>query len=154
MATRRGPKVEPHENPRVKKSKAIVDELPEVKAEVFEEPIVNETITPELKAEIEKEGTEVFAKKLNDEIISDLREMQKPVDVLPEEKSEVDVEIENAVEEFKNLPDVPACDLTLPVEVPFIPVLETPVPPKRKTLAQLTACELNIYHKTGILPLL
>jgi hypothetical protein len=71
-------------------------------------------------------------------------------------ESEIDTKIEKAVEEFKKLPDVPACDLTLPVEAPFIPVMETPAPVerKKKTFAQMTACEMNIYHKTGIIPLL
>jgi transcription termination factor NusB len=71
-----------------------------------------------------------------------------------EEKSEIDAEIEKAVEEFKKLPDVPASDLTLPIEVPFIPVIETPAPVQRqkKTFAQMTACEMNIYQKTGIIP--
>jgi hypothetical protein len=45
------------------------------------------------------------------------------------------------------------CDLTLPAEEPYIPLMVTEAP-KKKTLEQMTACEINIFHKTGIMPLL
>ena len=41
------------------------------------------------------------------------------------------------------------CDTSLPRETPFVPEA-----PKTKSFAQMTATEVNIYHKTGILPLL
>ena len=39
-------------------------------------------------------------------------------------------------------------------EPDMTPIINKPAEPKRKTLQQMTACEINIYHKTGILPLL
>jgi hypothetical protein len=80
----------------------------------------------------------------------------------------------NPPEEFVEIPgeeelvEEPKCDLTLPIEAPFIPVLETkapepvvepvivpaPAPRVKKSFAQMTASEFNIYMKTGIIPFL
>jgi hypothetical protein len=127
MATRRGPKVEPHENPIIEKQ---VFEEPQEKLMSEEEVIAQEEFINE-PAETPEEIKESLEKFHNVDGEAEIKEL---VD------AETDAKIEEAVEEFKKIPDVP--------------IITAPAPPKRKTLAQLTACELNIYHKTGILPLL
>jgi hypothetical protein len=167
--------------PKKEKKEVVEDVKPEVKTITTEEILTSEPVVFDVPVQV-IEGTQIEQEpcvcEKPEEIKENLEEFHNvdaeaemtklleasadPVKFaedyvhVNDGESEIDTKIEKAVEEFKKLPDVPACDLTLPVEAPFIPVMETPAPVerKKKTFAQMTACEMNIYHKTGIIPLL
>ena len=110
-----------------------------------EQPVVEETREEKINKIVEAEAR-IFDAEEEKFLNSSVEEIEKlPVDDLMTDEEVI------AQEEFIN--EEPHADLTLPIEVPFIPVMITEAP-KTKSFAQMTATEVNIYHKTGILPLL
>lgn len=131
MATRRGPKVEPHKNPRTKDFEVVVDKLPEMpQAQVFE--IQDEIeVTAEMEIIDEVQNEEVLLTE--DEIIA---------------------EDEFITSEAAKIPHFEFQD-----EYHFGPgkgdaVIDAlPQPQKRKkTVGELNQSELRLFHKTGFLP--
>lgn len=101
-----------------------------------EQPVVEETREEKINKIVEAEA-QIFDAEEEKFLNSSVEEIEKlPVDDLMTDEEVI------AQEEFINELD----------KEPSIAVEE--VKPKTKSFAQMTSTEMNIYHKTGILPLL
>ena len=133
MATRRGPKVEPHDNPRLEKFEVEVSELKEKpNAQVFEEP--HEKLMTE---------EEIVAQE---EFINESDELED--EIVPDEEVKVDPTTGNINVKFE-----------FQDEYHFGPgngdaVIDMlPQPTKRKKrMDELNQTELRMFHKTGFMP--
>jgi len=130
MSTRRGPKVEPHDNPRLENFEVVVDKLPEMpKRQIIEEqPIVEEKLMTE------------------EEVV----EQEEFINEVPE----LIAEDEFITSEAAKIPHFEFQD-----EYHFGPgngdaVIDMlPQPTKRKkAMHELNQTELRMYQKTGFLP--
>ena len=124
MSTRRGPKVEPHDNPRLENFEVVVDKLPEMpKAQVFEEVHEKEQSEP-----VDFTGEDLIAE---DEFITS-EEAKVP-------------HFEFQKDYFLGTPSESANKQTV--------IDPLPQPKKRKkTMDELNQTELRMYQKTGFLP--
>jgi len=140
MATRRGPKVEPHKNPRTKDFEVVVDKLPEMpQAQVFEE---------------------VYKVHIDDDDIEELIETQMIDEVLNEEvlltEDEIIAEDEFITSEAAKTPhfefqkdyffESESYDKQTVIDA--LPQSQK----RKKTIDELNQTELRMFHKTGFMP--
>jgi hypothetical protein len=129
MATRRGPKVEPHDNPRVEKFEIEVNDLQELpKAQIFEEP------QEKLMTEEQVVAQEEFI-------------FEEPETIAEEETIEAEPPVEPKEVHFE-----------FQDEYHFGPgngdaIIDTlPQPKRKKRMDELNQTELRMFHKTGFMP--
>ena len=128
MSTRRGPKVEPHKNPRLDKFEVVVNDLPEKpKAQVFEEP------QEKLMSEEEIVAQEEFINEVPEELIAEDEFITSEAAKVPHFDFQ---------DEYHFGPGNGDA---------IIDAL--PQPQKRKKrIDELNQTELRMFHKTGFMP--